>query len=128
MRALDVTLLCVFGVAIWIIGTLYYAHAGPAVFETTGRRFWLNFVAAPLASAVVCMTILHWLHIARADWAAAALLLAIPGMIGEAAVLSNLTTFMPNLQPASGCRYGAFLFVVYAAVLGMAEAVTLKTR
>jgi len=49
------------------------------------------------------------------------LLLAIPGMIGEAIVLSNLATFMPKLHAASGGRYGAFLFVTYALVLGVAE-------
>ena len=54
------------------------------------------------------------------------LLLAIPGMIGEAVVLSNLSTFMPKLHEASGGRYGAFLFAAYALVLGVAEVVTLR--
>jgi hypothetical protein len=54
------------------------------------------------------------------------LLLAIPGMIGEALVLSNLSTFMPKLQATSGGRYGAFLFATYALVLGMAEVVSLR--
>ena len=54
------------------------------------------------------------------------LLLAIPGMIGEALVLSNLSTFMPKLHATSGGRYGAFLFAMYALVLGMAEVVTLR--
>jgi len=42
------------------------------------------------------------------------LLLAIPGMIGEAVVLSNLSTFMPKLHAVSGSKYGAFLFAAYA--------------
>jgi hypothetical protein len=54
------------------------------------------------------------------------LLVAIPGMIGEAVVLSNLETFMPKLHVASGGRYGAFLFATYALVLGIAEVVTLR--
>jgi len=54
------------------------------------------------------------------------LLLAIPGMIGEAVVLSNLSIFMPRLHATSGGRYGAFLFATYALVLGVAEVVTLK--
>jgi hypothetical protein len=56
------------------------------------------------------------------------LLLAIPGMIGEAIVLSNLATFMPKLHATSGGRYGAFLFITYALVLGMAEVVTLRAK
>jgi len=54
------------------------------------------------------------------------LLLAIPGMIGEAVVLSNLGTFMPRIQEASGGRYGAFLFATYAVVLSIAEFATLR--
>jgi hypothetical protein len=54
------------------------------------------------------------------------LLLAIPGMVGEAVVLSNLGTFMPRIQEASGGRYGAFLFATYAVVLGIAEFATLR--
>jgi hypothetical protein len=53
------------------------------------------------------------------------LLLAIPGMIGEAIVLSNLS-FMPKLHETSGGRYGAFLFAAYALVLASAEVVTLR--
>jgi hypothetical protein len=54
------------------------------------------------------------------------LLLAIPGMIGESLVLSNLSTFMPKLHATSGGRYGAFLFATYALVLGVAEVVALR--
>jgi hypothetical protein len=38
------------------------------------------------------------------------LLLAIPGMIGEAVALSHLGTLMPELHPESGGKYGAYLF------------------
>ena len=54
------------------------------------------------------------------------LLLALPGMVGEAIVLSSLSTFLPKLHASSGGRYGALLFATYAVVLGMAEAVTLR--
>lgn len=56
------------------------------------------------------------------------LLIAIPGMIGEAVVLTHLATFMPKLHITSGGKYGAFLFATYAVVLGLAEVVTLKAR
>jgi Family of unknown function (DUF5367) len=56
----------------------------------------------------------------------AMLLLALPGMIGEAVVLSHLATFMPRIQETSGGRYGAFLFATYAAVLGIAAYATFR--
>lgn len=56
------------------------------------------------------------------------LLLAIPGMIGEAVVLSNLAVFMPKLHAESGGRYGAFLFMTYAVVLAIAELVPLRAQ
>jgi hypothetical protein len=47
-------------------------------------------------------------------------------MIGEAVVLSNLSTFMPKLNATSGGKYAALLFAAYALVLGIAEIVTLR--
>ena len=82
---------------------------------------------SPLISAAFCILILRWRHIASPNWAVAMLLLAIPGMIGEAVVLSNLGTFMPRIREASGGRYGAFLFATYAVVVGIAEFATLRS-
>ena len=52
----------------------------------------------------------------------AMLLLASPGMIGEAIVPTNLSTLMPKLHLTSGGRYAEFLFATYAIVLGVAQA------
>jgi hypothetical protein len=126
MKAQDVVLLLLVGLIIWIVGTVYYASRGPAILETTSVRYWSAFVFSPIFSAALCIAVLRWRHIAPANWTSAMLLLAIPGMIGEAVVLSNLETFMPKLHVASGGRYGAFLFATYALVLGIAEVVTLR--
>lgn len=126
MKGHDVALLLVLGLIIWIVGTIYYANRGPAILETTSLRYWGAFALSPIVSAVLCVAILRWRHIAPANWTSAMLLLAIPGMIGEALVLSNLSTFMPKLHATSGGRYGAFLFATYALVLGMAEVVALR--
>ena len=126
MRGNDLALLLVLGLMIWIVGTIYYANRGPAILETTSLRYWGAFALSPVVSAVLCVAILRWRHMAPANWTSAMLLLAIPGMIGEALVLSNLSTFMPKLHATSGGRYGAFLFAAYALVLGMAEVVTLR--
>jgi Family of unknown function (DUF5367) len=124
MKIQESMLLLSLGLIIWILGTIYYAYAGHRVLETTAARYWVSF--APIISAAFCILILHWRHIAPSNWAVAMLLLAIPGMIGEAVVLSHLGTFMPRIQEASGGRYGAFLFATYAAVLGIAEFATLR--
>jgi hypothetical protein len=126
MKLSDIVILLVLGLAIWIVGTIYYGYRGSAILETTPMRYWLAFTVSPLVSAALCIAILRWRAIAPAQWAAAMLLLAVPGMLGEAIVLSHLGTFMPGLQAASGGRYGAFLFATYAVVLAIAEAVTLR--
>jgi hypothetical protein len=126
MKRDDVVLLLVVGFAIWGLGSIYYAKAGPAILETTAARYWSAFLLSPILSALLCTGILRWRHIAYTDWTSAMLLLALPGMIGEAVVLSNLSTFMPKLHAVSGGKYAAFLFATYALVLGMAEFITLR--
>ena len=127
MRISESMLLLSLGLIIWILGTIYYAYFGHRVLETTAARYWVSFAISPIISATFCILILRWRHIGPSNWAVAMLLLAIPGMIGEAVVLSNLGTFTPRIQAASGGRYGAFLFATYAAVLGIAEFATLRS-
>ena len=128
MKRRDVVSLLVLGSIIWVAGTILYAYRGPAIFETTSLRYWWAFASSPVLSALLCVGILRRRHIAPAHWASAMLLLAIPGMIGEAVVLSNFSTFMPKLHAASGGPYGAFLFATYALVLALAEIVTLRAQ
>jgi hypothetical protein len=118
VKSRDIVYLSAVGLAIWIIGTVYYGYVGPRVLETTSLRYWISFALSPIISALLCIAILRRRHIPSSGWAAAMLLLAIPGMIGEAVVLSNLTIFMPRLHAESGGRYGSLLFVTYAIVRG----------
>jgi hypothetical protein len=127
MKIQECMLLFSLGLILWISGTIYYAYAGHGVLETTRARYWASFAISPIVSSAFCILILLWRHIAPSDWAVAMLLLAIPGMVGEAVVLSNLGTFMPRIQEASGGRYGAFLFATYAVVLGIAEFAALRS-
>lgn len=127
MKSRDIVYLSVVGLVIWIIGTVYYGYSGSRVLETTSLSYWISFALSPVFSALICIAILRRRHIPSPNWAAAMLLLAIPGMIGEAVVLTNLTTFMPRLHAESAGRYGALLFATYAIVLGIAETVTLRT-
>jgi len=126
MKGQDVVLLLVLGAVIWVLGTIHYARTGAVVLESTRTQYWTWFALSPIVSAILCVLILRWRHIAAANWSSAMLLLAIPGMIGEAVVLLNLSIFMPKIHESSGGKYGAFLFATYALVLGMAEIVTLR--
>jgi Family of unknown function (DUF5367) len=127
MKMQECMLLLSLGLVIWILGTIYYAYAGHHILETTPAQYWLSFAISPVISAALCILVLRWRHIPPSNWAVAMLLLAIPGMIGEAVVLSNLGTFMPRIQEASGGRYGTFLFATYAVVLGIAVFATLRS-
>ena len=127
MTQREIVLLLAIGAAVWVVGTIYYARQGALILETTPLRYWIAFAMSPIVSAILCIAIVCWMHIPSAHWAAAMLLLALPGMFGEAVVLSHLGMFMPKLQASSGGRYGAFLFATYAVVLGIAEAVTLAS-
>jgi hypothetical protein len=126
MKIQDTVLLFVFGWALWILGTIYFANFGAALLQISSSRYWAAFVLSPTLSTALCVAILRWRQIPQVNWAAAMLLLAIPGMIGEAVVLSELPRFMPKLHAASGGRYGALLFATYALALAVAEIVTLK--
>jgi hypothetical protein len=128
VKALDNALLLAFGFIFWIAGTLWYEQRGPLVFETTSLRFWVNFVLTPIVTSAICILILRWLHIPAASWASATLLIAIPGMLGEAILLSNFSMLMPRMQLASAGKYGSFLFATYALVLSIAEVVTLRAK
>jgi hypothetical protein len=126
MRSREIVLLLAFGFVFWIAGTLWYEKRGPDVFETTAIRYWINFVITPIVTSAVCILILKWLHVPASAWASAILLIALPGMFGEAILLSHFSTLMPRMQEASAGKYGAFLFVTYALVISIAEIVTLR--
>ena len=126
MKTQDIALFLVFGIVFWVAGTIWYEMRGPLVFETTGVRYWTNFVLTPPVTMGVCILMLRWRNIPNSEWASAALLIAIPGMIGEAVLLSRFSVLMPKMQAASAGKYGGFLFATYAVVLGIAEMVSIR--
>ena len=127
MRTREILILLVFGIVFWVAGTLWFERTGPRVFETTAIRYWSNFAITPVVSTVGCILILRWRHIPASWWTTAILLIALPGMFGEAIQLSNFSRLMPRMHEASTGKYGAFLFATYALVIGIAEIVTLRT-
>jgi len=126
MRTREICILLAFGIAFWVAGTLWFERTGPRVFETNAVRYWLNFFITPTVSTVGCLLILRWRHIPASSWTTAILLIALPGMFGEAILLSNFSTLMPRMHEASAGKYGAYLFATYALVITIAEIVTLR--
>jgi hypothetical protein len=96
------------------------------VFETTSQRYWINFVLTPVLTAVICILLLRWRHVPAAEWPAAALLIALPGMFGEAVLLSRFASLMPRMHPETAGKYGAFLFASYALFLTIAEIIAVR--
>src|SRR5580704_13602410 len=125
MKMNDKLLFLLFGAAFWVVGTIWYEVRGPHVFEGTSQRYWINFMITPVLSTVICMLILKWRHVPAAAWASAALLIALPGMFGEAVLLSRFATLMPRMHPETAGKYGAFLFAAYALFLTIAEIVSI---
>ena len=126
MKIYDKLLFLLFGAAFWVIGTIWYQLRGPQVFERSSQVYWINFVLTPIVTAGICILILRWRHVPAAEWASAALLIALPGMFGEAALLSRFATFMPRMHPETAGKYGAFLFATYALFLTIAEIITIR--
>jgi len=126
MKPFDKLLFPLIGLAFWVGGTILYEFRGQYVFEGSNQRYWINFVLTPVVTAAVCVLILQWRHTPTADWASAALLIALPGMFGEAVLLSRFAVFMPRMRPETAGRYGAFLFATYALFLTIAEIVTVR--
>jgi hypothetical protein len=127
MKMTDKLLFLMFGAAFWVIGTIFYEWRGPQVFESGSQRYWINFVLTPVLSSAICMVLLRWRHVEAADWASAALLIALPGMFGEAVLLSCFATLMPRMRLETAGKYGAFLFATYAVFLTIAEIATIRT-
>jgi hypothetical protein len=78
MKPVDKYIFLFFGIAFWILGTVWYELRGPRVFESTSHRYWINFVITPLATTAICILIMTWRAVPAAAWGSAALLIAIP--------------------------------------------------
>jgi hypothetical protein len=126
MKPFDKLLFPLLGLAFWVGGTILYEFRGHHVFEGSSQRYWINFVLTPVVTSALCILILRWRHTPAADWASAALLIALPGMFGDAVLLSRFAIFMPRMRPETAGRYGAFLFATYALFLTIAEIVALR--
>jgi Family of unknown function (DUF5367) len=126
MKPFDKLLFPLLGAAFWVAGTIAYEFRGHHILETSSTRYWINFMAAPVVTTLLCAWILRWRQVAASEWAGASLLIALPGMFGEALLLSRFAVLMPRMRPESAGKYAAFLFATYGLFLALAEIVTLR--
>jgi len=59
MKVLDSIVLFGSGLAVWVVGTIYYAYRGTAVLESSSLRYWISFFVSPIVSAAICIAILR---------------------------------------------------------------------
>jgi hypothetical protein len=104
------------GVAAWMLATAFYVAFGGSLLE---RAFWFYALNAFLIAAGYGLLFVAVARLRRVPCrrrSLPALVFAAPGVVGAAVVLSNFGQLFPDLSPASLGRYGAYLFVGFAAL------------
>ena len=104
------------GLIIWAAATAYYVAFGPQLLESA---FW--FYAANAFLAAVAMTLVFHgavrvRRLARRQRPLALAFYIAPGLILGALTAVKLTVLLPDTDPVSIGRYGAFMLVGYATV------------
>ena len=104
------------GLIIWAAATAYYVAFGPQLLESA---FW--FYAANAFLAAVAMTLVFHgavrvRRLARRQRPLALAFYIAPGLLLGALTAVKLTVLLPDMDPVSIGRYGAFMLVGYATV------------
>ena len=108
----------VIGVLVWFGATLAMRVAGQYFFNPDNAGLMLvNFIAMLIAMPLLARAIFQWRRVPAAQRAAAALGVALPGML-----LDVLTTYFfrqtfPNVSAAGAGAWGAWLLFSYALFL-----------
>ncbi|MDP2258364.1 MAG: DUF5367 family protein [Caulobacter sp.] len=104
------------GLVVWAVSTAYYVAFGPQLLESA---FWFYAANAFLAAVGVTL-IFHGAvrlrRLARRQRPLALALYIAPGLLLGALTALKLTDLLPDLDPVSIGRYGAFMIVGYATV------------
>jgi hypothetical protein len=104
------------GLVIWAAATAYYVAFGPQLLESA---FWFYAANAFLAAVAVTLVFHGAVRLSRLARRQRPLALAFyiaPGLILGALTALKLTDLLPDLDPVSIGRYGAFMVVGYATV------------
>ncbi len=104
------------GLVVWAAATAYYVAFGPQLLESA---FWFYAANAFLAAVAVTPVFHGALRLRRLPRRQRPLALALyiaPGLLLGALTALKLTDLLPDLDPVSIGRYGAFMLVGYATV------------
>ncbi|MDO9473643.1 MAG: DUF5367 family protein [Caulobacter sp.] len=104
------------GLVVWAAATAYYVAFGPQLLESA---FWFYAANAFLAAVAVTLVFHGALRLRRLPRRQRPLALALyiaPGLLLGALTALKLTDLLPDLNPVSIGRYGAFMLVGYATV------------
>lgn len=128
MKAQDRIILVSLGFAIWLAGTLLYRFAGQYFFEGSVAEYWLNVIATGILVSAMFSGLMKWRRIEPKDWLQGAICIALPGMLGEIAILYGFSELMISMQPETAGRYAAFLFGGYSFLISFAWFMSTKAN
>lgn len=104
------------GIVSWAASTAYYVAFGPQLLESA---FWFYVANAFLAAAATTMVFHGAVRLRRVSQRRRPLAMAFfvaPGLVLGALTAFKLTDMLPDLDPVTIGRYGAFMLVGYVTV------------
>ena len=104
------------GVAAWLLATAFYAAFGGSLLETTFWFYALNASLIAVGYGLLFVVVAKLRRVPCRKRGLSALIFALPGLIGAVVVISNFGQLFPSFSHASLGRYGAYLFVGFAAL------------
>lgn len=104
------------GLAVWAASTAYYVAFGPQLLESAFWFYAANAFLAAVAVTLVFHGAVRLRRLARRQRPLALAFYIAPGLILGTLTALKLTDLLPDLDPVSIGRYGAFMVVGYATV------------
>ncbi len=108
----------VIGVAVWLGATLAMRVAGQYFFHPDSAAWMaVNFTAMLIAMPLLARAIFQWRRVPASQRAAAALGVAVPGMLLDVLTTYFFAQTFPNVNAAGAGAWGAWLLFSYALFL-----------
>lgn len=117
-QSFTLTPFLVIGVIVWLGATLAMRVAGQFFFHHDSAA-WMafNFTAMLIAMPLLARAIFQWRRVPVAQRAAAALAVAVPGMLLDVLTTYFFAQTFPNVNAAGAGAWGAWLLFSYALFL-----------
>jgi hypothetical protein len=106
------------GIGLWLLATVAFRLVGQVVLPPDNDgRVALVFAATVPAMAMLAFAVYSLLDVPPERRLTAATLLALPGMILDAIVVTTFEAVFANMAPSVGSTFGGLLLLAYASVL-----------